>query len=201
MAGTAALCEEFRWIHRGLELADSYCFDCHKWMFTNFDCTCFYVADRKALTEALAITPEYLRNTASAAGAVIDFRDWHVPLGRRFRALKLWCVIRSYGAEGLRRMVRHHVELAQRFVQWVQADKRFEIASPAPLNLICFRLKGSDEQNEQLMQRLNASGKLYLSHTRLNGKFTLRFCVGQTYTEERHVRQDWEEIQRQAEQP
>ena len=132
---------------------------------------------------------------------MIDFRDWHVPLGRRFRALKLWCVIRSYGAEGLRRMVRHHVELAQRFVQWVQADKRFEIASPAPLNLICFRLKGSDEQNEQLMQRLNASGKLYLSHTRLNGKFTLRFCVGQTYTEERHVRQDWEEIQRQAEQP
>ena len=198
MAGTAALCEEFRWIHRGLELADSYCFDCHKWMFTNFDCTCFYVADRKALTETLAITPEYLRNTASTSGSVTDFRDWHIPLGRRFRALKLWCVIRSYGVKGLRQMVRHHVELAQLFRTWVQADKRFEIAAPAPLNLICFRLKESDEINERLMQKLNASGKLYLSHTKLNGRFTLRFCVGQTYTEERHVRQDWEEIQRQA---
>jgi aromatic-L-amino-acid/L-tryptophan decarboxylase len=198
MAGTAALCEEFRWIHRGLELADSYCFDCHKWMFTNFDCTCFYVADRKALTESLAITPEYLRNTASASGSVIDFRDWHVPLGRRFRALKLWCVIRSYGVEGLRQMVRHHVDLAQQFLKWLRADRRFEIAAPAPLNLICFRLKGSDEQNQQLMQRLNASGRLYLSHTKLNGKFALRFCVGQTYTEERHVRQDWEEISRAA---
>src|SRR5205823_8778780 len=91
MAGTAALCPEFRWIHRGLELVDSYCFDAHKWMVTNFDCTCFYVADRKALTETLSITPEYLRNPASASGAVVDFRDWHIPLGRRFRALNLWC--------------------------------------------------------------------------------------------------------------
>jgi aromatic-L-amino-acid/L-tryptophan decarboxylase len=198
MAGTAALCEEFRWIHSGLELADSYCFDCHKWMFTNFDCTCFYVADRKALTETLAIAPEYLRNTASASGSVTDFRDWHIPLGRRFRALKLWCVIRSYGVEGLCQMVRQHVDLAQQFVQWLRADNRFEIVAPAPLNLVCFRLKASDEQNEQLMRNLNASGKLYLSHTKLHGKFALRFCVGQTYTQERHVRQAWEEIERQA---
>ena len=198
MAGTAALCEEFRWIHRGLELADSYCFDCHKWMFTNFDCTCFYVADRKALTEALAITPEYLRNTASATGSVTDFRDWHVPLGRRFRALKLWCVIRSYGVDGLREMVRQHVKLAQKFLQWLQADSRFEIAAPPELNLICFRLKAPDQQNEQLMQALNASGRLYLSHTKLNGKYTLRFCVGQTYTEEQHVQQAWAEIQTQV---
>jgi aromatic-L-amino-acid decarboxylase len=198
MAGTAALCEDFRWIHRGLELADSYCFDCHKWMFTNFDCTCFYVADRKALTETLAITPEYLRNTASASGSVVDFRDWHIPLGRRFRSLKLWCVIRSYGVEGLRELVRQHVDLAQQFVQWLRSDGRFEIAAPAPLNLVCFRLKESDERNERLMHALNASGTMYLSHTRLNGKYTLRFCVGQTYTEEQHVRQAWEEIQKQA---
>jgi aromatic-L-amino-acid/L-tryptophan decarboxylase len=198
MAGTAALCPEFRWIHRGLELADSYCFDCHKWMFTNFDCTCFYVADRKALTETLAITPEYLRNTATASGSVIDFRDWHIPLGRRFRALKLWCVIRSYGVKGLRDMVREHVGLAQQFVNWLRADNRFEIAAPTPLNLVCFRLKASDEQNERLMHNLNRSGKLYLSHTKLQGKFTLRFCVGQTYSEYLHVRQAWEEIQKQA---
>ena len=116
MAGTAALCPEFRWIHKGLELADSYCFDAHKWMMTNFDCTCFYVADRKALTESLTITPEYLKNTASATGGVFDYRDWHIPLGRRFRALKFWCVIRSYGVEGLQAMVRHHV-------QWLRSSR------------------------------------------------------------------------------
>ncbi|MCI0350298.1 MAG: pyridoxal-dependent decarboxylase [Acidobacteriales bacterium] len=198
MAGTAALCPEFRWIHRGLELADSYCFDAHKWMLTNFDCTCFYVADRKALTESLTITPEYLRNTASATGSVVDFRDWHVPLGRRFRALKLWCVICSYGIEGLQQMVRGHVNLAQQFLTWVKADDRFEIISPATLNLVCFRMKTDDTTNERLLRQLNASGKLYLSHTRLNGKFVLRFCVGQTYTEEEHVRKAWEQIQAQA---
>lgn len=198
MAGTAALCPEFRWIHHGLELADSYCFDAHKWMFTNFDCTCFYVADRKALTEALAITPEYLRNTASATGSVVDFRDWHVPLGRRFRALKLWCVICSYGVEGLQRMVRAHVKLAQQLLSWIKADDRFEVMAPAELNLVCFRLKGEDSGNERLLQRLNASGKLYLSHTKLDGKYSLRLCVGQTYTEEEHVRAAWEQIQEQV---
>lgn len=196
MAGTAALCPEFRWVHRGLELADSYCMDAHKWMFTNFDCTCFYVADRKALTESLAITPEYLKNAASTTGGVVDFRDWHVPLGRRFRALKLWCVIRSYGVEGLQTLVREHVELAQRFAGWVNNDDRFEIMAPATLNLICFRLKASDEANEKLLRALNASGKLYISHTKLNGKYTLRFCVGQTYTKERHVKAAWEEVKK-----
>jgi aromatic-L-amino-acid decarboxylase len=198
MAGTAALCPELRHIHDGLELADSYCFDCHKWMFTNFDCTCFYVRDRKELTETLTITPEYLRNTASATGAVVDFRDWHVPLGRRFRALKLWCVIRSYGVEGLRAMIRHHLALIGKFVEWLKSDSRFEIVAPVSLNLVCFRLKGPDMASESLMQKLNASGKLFLSHTKLNGKFALRFCVGQTYTEEEHVRNAWEEIRRHA---
>ena len=194
MAGTAALCPELRWIHRGLELADSYCFDAHKWMFTNFDCTCFYVRDRKALTESLAITPEYLRNTASASGSVVDFRDWHVPLGRRFRALKLWCVICSYGVEGLQTMVRKHVGLAQELAEWVKADARFEIMAPATLNLVCFRLRTDAAANERLLQSLNASGKIYLSHTKLNGQFVLRLCVGQTYTEEEHVRSAWEQI-------
>jgi aromatic-L-amino-acid/L-tryptophan decarboxylase len=198
MAGTAALCPEFRWVHRGLELADSYCFDAHKWMFTNFDCTCFYVADRKELTESLAIMPEYLRNTASASGSVVDFRDWHVPLGRRFRALKLWCVIRSYGVTGLQQLVRHHVALTNTLSGWLRADPRFEIMAPPALNLVCFRLKSSDTTNERLLDQLNRSGKVYLSHTRLNGKFTLRLCIGQTYTEERHVRAAWEQMQEQA---
>jgi aromatic-L-amino-acid decarboxylase len=198
MAGTAALCEELRGIHEGLELADSYCFDCHKWMFTNFDCTCFYVKDRKALTETLTITPEYLRNAASASGSVVDFRDWHVPLGRRFRALKLWCVIRSYGVEGLRAMIREHVRLTNCFAEWMRADDRFEIVAPVSLNLVCFRLKGADDLNERLLQKLNRSGTLYLSHTKLNGRFTLRLCVGQTYTEEQHVRNAWREIQQVA---
>jgi aromatic-L-amino-acid decarboxylase len=198
MAGTAALCEEFRHIHKGLEAADSYCFDCHKWMFTNFDCTCFYVRNRNELTESLTITPEYLRNAASASGSVVDYRDWHIPLGRRFRSLKLWCVIRSYGVEGLRTMVRQHVELTNRFVEWLRADSRFEIVAPVSLNLVCFRLKGPDSASESLMQKLNASGRLFLSHTKLNGRFALRLCVGQTYTEEEHVRSAWEQIQKHA---
>lgn len=198
MAGTAALCEELRGIHRGLELADSYCFDCHKWMFTNFDCTCFYVKDRKALTETLTITPEYLRNAASSSGSVVDFRDWHVPLGRRFRALKLWCVIRSYGVEGLQSMIREHVQLTKTFAEWLRADERFEIVAPVSLNLVCFRLKGSDDANQRLMQELNGSGRLYISHTKLNGRFTLRFCVGQTYTQEDHAANAWKEIQQHA---
>jgi aromatic-L-amino-acid decarboxylase len=201
MAGTAALCAELRYIHEGLDLADSYCFDCHKWMLTNFDCTCFYVRNRKELTETLTITPEYLRNAASASGAVVDFRDWHIPLGRRFRSLKLWCVIRSYGVEGLREMVRRHIELTNRFVQWLRRDTRFEIVAPASLNLVCFRLKGADDANEHLMQKLNSSGKVFLSHTKLNGQFVLRFCVGQTYTEEEHVRAAWDLIQQHAAEP
>src|SRR5438270_1378316 len=194
MAGTAALCPEFRWTHKGLELADSYCFDAHKWMMTNFDCTCFYVADRKALTETLTITPEYLKNTASTSGGVFDYRDWHIPLGRRFRAMKLWCVIRHYGIEGLQQMVREHVELTRTFAEWLKADERFELMAPVALNLVCFRLKGEDEANERLLKNLNSSGKIYLSHTKLNQKYTLRFCIGQTYTEERHVRAAWELI-------
>jgi aromatic-L-amino-acid decarboxylase len=194
MSGTAALCPEFRYIHDGLELADSYCFNPHKWMFTNFDCDCFYVADRAALINALSILPEYLRNKATESGAVIDYRDWQIPLGRRFRALKLWFVIRHYGVEGLRYHVRRHVELAQEFASWVEADSRFEIAAPAPLNLVCFRHRGGDEINQELLDRLNQSGELYMTHTRLNDQLTLRFCVGQTHTESRHVERAWERI-------
>ncbi len=198
MAGTAALCPEFRYLQSGAEHADSYCFNPHKWMFTNFDCDCFFVADRAALIRSLSILPEYLRNQATESGSVFDYRDWQIPLGRRFRALKLWFVIRHYGIEGLQYHVRRHVQLAQRFLGWVRQHGHFEVITPAPLNLVCFRYRGSDEQNQRLMDRLNRSGDLYLTHTRLADQLVLRFCVGQTNTETRHVERAWQRIQEEA---
>ncbi|MEJ2369062.1 MAG: pyridoxal-dependent decarboxylase [Acidobacteriota bacterium] len=198
MSGTAAVCPEFRFIHEGLEAADSYCFNPHKWMFTNFDCDCFYVADRTALIHALSILPEYLRNKATESGAVIDYRDWQIPLGRRFRALKLWFVIRHYGVEGIRRHVREHVRLAQEFAGWIRESPDFELAVDPPLNLVCFRHLSGDEFNQRLMDELNASGALYLTHTRLDEKVALRMSIGQTFTEHRHVKKAWEAIRETA---
>jgi aromatic-L-amino-acid decarboxylase len=163
-------------------------------MFTNFDCDCFWVADRAALINSLSILPEYLRNKATESGAVIDYRDWHVPLGRRFRALKLWLVIRHYGVEGLQRHVRRHVEIAQEFASWVEADDRFELAVRPPLNLVCFRQRGGDDANHRIMDELNASGKLYLTHTKLDDRLTLRMSIGSTWTRRRHVEKAWELI-------
>lgn len=198
MSGTAALCPEFRFVHNGLEFADSYCFNPHKWMFTNFDCTCFYVADRKILIQTLSVLPEYLRNQATESGAVIDYRDWHVPLGRRFRSLKLWFVLRHYGIEGLQFHIREHVRIAQQFASRVEQDDRFELAVKPRLNLVCFRLKSGDEANQRLLDALNRSGKLYLTHTRLNDRLTLRLCVGQTNTTACHVENAWKLIQEEA---
>ena len=191
LAGTAAICPEFQPLQAGLELADSYAFNPHKWMFTNFDCTCFYVAQRAALIRALSILPEYLRNQATESGAVIDYRDWQIPLGRRFRALKLWFVLRSFGVEGIQERIRTHVALAQRFAATVQADPDFELAAPAPLNLVCFRHRGGEAVNQRILDAVNASGRMFLSHTRLDGQLTLGLCVGQTDTQERHVTEAW----------
>jgi len=198
MSGTAAVCPEYRFIHRGLELADSYVFDPHKWMFGGQDCSCFFVADRRSLTRALSILPEYLRNAATAAGGVIDYRDWQVSLGRRFRSLKLWMMIRHYGAEGLRHQVRQHVALGQEFASWVRDDPSFKLAAPVPLNLVCFRHKAGDAKNQAIMERLNSSGKMFITHTRLDDRLTLRMCVGQEHTERRHVVQAWTLIQEAA---
>ena len=198
MSGTAALCPEFRWIQDGVELADSYCFNPHKWMFTNFDCDAFWVADRTALIRTLSVLPEYLRNRATESGAVIDYRDWQIPLGRRFRALKLWFVIRHYGVEGLQAYVRQHVELAQKFRSWVEKSASFELVAPAPLNLVCFRHVGGDALNRNLLEALNVSGQLYLTHTTLDGRFTLRMSIGQAWTQESHVVEAWKTIQKTA---
>ncbi|HTS07374.1 MAG TPA: pyridoxal-dependent decarboxylase [Candidatus Eisenbacteria bacterium] len=198
MSGTAMVCPEFRHLQNGVELADSYNFNPHKWMGANFDCSCFWVADRKALIQTLSILPEYLRNQATESGAVIDYRDWHIQLGRRFRSLKLWFLIRHYGIEGLQHNVREHVRLAQQFADWIRNDNRFELAAPAPLNLVCFRHKGGDAANQTIMDRLNKSGDLFLTHTKLNGKLTLRLSVGQMQTQDRHVQNAWKRIREEA---
>jgi aromatic-L-amino-acid decarboxylase len=197
-AGCACVCPEFRGMLQGVHLADSLCFNPHKWLLTNFDCDCFFVRDRAALRAALSVTPEYLRNAASGDGQVIDYRDWQVPLGRRFRALKLWLVIRHYGLEGLRAHIREHLRLAALVESWVRTDARFELAAPRTLNLVCFRLRGegpgADQANRALLDRINGSGRAHLSHTVLAGRFVLRMAIGATLTRERHVRGAWELI-------
>ncbi len=194
MSGTAALCEEYRWINEGLDRVDSYAFNPHKWMFTNFDCNCFYVRDRKALILALGILPEYLKNQASNEGSVIDYRDWQIPLGRRFRALKLWFVIRHYGIEGLAFHVREHISLAHWLKQQIEAHPEFELCAPVPLNLVCFRHLKGDTYNQKLLETLNKRGSIYLTHTRLNGKYVLRMCIGQAKTQRSHVESAWQLI-------
>jgi aromatic-L-amino-acid/L-tryptophan decarboxylase len=194
-AGVAAVCPELRWLNHGLASADSYCTNPHKWLLTNFDCDAMWVADRDDVVAALSILPEYLRNAATESGEIIDYRDWHVPLGRRFRALKLWAVIRWYGAEGLRDHIRHHVALAQEFASWVDADERFELVGPQPLSLVTFRLQSGDDTTRALMERVNAAGRMYLTHTVVNGRLTLRLAIGSPQTEQRHVEAAWADLQ------
>jgi len=200
-AGSAAVCPELRFVQRGVDRVDSYCFNPHKWLLTTFDCSLLFVADRAALIEAMSILPEYLRNAATESGAVIDYRDWHVPLGRRFRALKLWMVIRWYGAEGLRTYIREHVEWAREFAARIEADDRFELMAPAPLSLVCFRLAGDDldatnTRNEQFIAALNATGRHYLSHTVVNDRYTVRLAIGSISTRPHHVDALWSDIDR-----
>lgn len=197
-AGTAALLPEMRGIIDGVEAADSFVFNPHKWMLTNFDCSAYYVKDPAALVRTFEILPEYLKTGVDAK--VKNYRDWGIPLGRRFRALKLWFVIRSYGVEGLQAMVREHLRLARMVAGWVEADVRFEILAPVALGLVCFRLNdGRDESalntlNQALLDRINGTGRVFLSHTTLRGKFTIRLVVGQRTTAERHVREAWDVI-------
>lgn len=195
MSGTAMLCPEFRYLQNGVELADSYCFNPHKWMFTNFDCDVFWVANREELINTFSILPEYLRNKATESGDVFDYRDWHIQLGRRFRSLKLWFVIRHYGVEGLQYHIRKHVKLAQNFKNWVEESKDFEIFVDPPLNLVCFKHKAGDDFNMKLMNTVNETGKAYFTHTKLNDQVVLRMSIGQTNTEEKHVKATWDLIQ------
>jgi aromatic-L-amino-acid decarboxylase len=191
MYGTAAVCPEFRDLHRGIERADSYCFNPHKWMFTNFDCDCFFVARRAELERALSLTPEYLRDTAVDPGQVTDYRNWQVPLGRRFRALKLWFVIRYYGVQGIRHHVREHIRLAEELESSIAAHPDFELAPGRSLNLVCFRHKRGDRFTQILMETLNKAGRVFLTHAIVDDRFVIRACVGQARTEQRHVAALW----------
>ncbi|MCK3685452.1 pyridoxal-dependent decarboxylase [Maribellus sp. YY47] len=194
MSGTAMLCPEFRHFMDGVELADSFVFNPHKWMFTNFDCDVFWVGNRNELINTFSILPEYLKNKATESGAVFDYRDWHVQLGRRFRSLKLWFVIRHYGIDGLRFHIRKHVELATKFTQWVKESSDFELFVEPPLNLVCFRHKNGDDFNMKLMNTINEKGKIFFTHTKLNGQIVLRMSIAQTHTEIQHIEEAWKII-------
>ncbi len=201
MASIAALCPELRFVHAGVERADSYCTNPHKWMGVNFDCDLFYVADRSALTHALSIAPEYLRNRASEEGGVIDYRDWQVPLGRRFRALKLWFTVRVDGVAPVQAMIRRHVAWAEELAAWVAADDRFVLAAPRMLNLACLRLVAGDAATDDLVTAANATGRALFTRTTLDGRSVLRVCIGNRTTEHRHVAAAWHLLQALAPHP
>ena len=202
-AGTALLLPEMRWISDGVELADTFVFNPHKWMFTNFDCSAYFVKDKEALIRTFEIMPEYLKTPED--DRVNNYRDWGIQLGRRFRALKLWFVIRSYGVSGLQAMIRKHLDLAQGLVKRIEASERFELMAPVPLNLLCFRHHphdtagdALDRLNARLLQAVNSTGKMYLTHTKLNGAYVLRMCMGQTQVERQDVDSAWDIIQSEA---
>ncbi len=199
LAGSALILPEYRWMIEGIGEADSFVFNPHKWLFTNFDCSAYFVRDKEALIRTFEILPEYLKT--GTRGKVNDYRDWGIPLGRRFRALKLWFVIRSFGVEGLQKMLREHLRLARWVKEQVDEHPRFERLAPVPLNTVCFRYapEGAGEEeldrlNAALLKMVNETGKAYFTHTRVRGKYAIRFMVGQTHTRERHVRAAWQLI-------
>ena len=203
-AGTALLLPEMRWMSEGADLADSFVVNPHKWMFTNFDCSAYFVKDKNALIRTFSILPEYLKTPEDHL--VNNYRDWGVPLGRRFRSLKLWFVIRSFGIKGLQEKIRQHIEFGQWLKEKVTSSKNFELLAPVPLNLVCFRYrpdgvtdeKRLDEINSNLLNTLNSSGKILLTQTKLDGKYTIRFVGGSERTTLEDIRQGWQFIEETA---
>ncbi|KAB2074656.1 hypothetical protein E1A91_A07G168100v1 [Gossypium mustelinum] len=204
-AGSACVCPEFRHYMDGVEEADSFNMNAHKWFLTNFDCSALWVKDRSALVQALSTNPEYLKNKASQANMVVDYKDWQVPLGRRFRSLKLWMVLRLYGLENLQCYIRNHIKLAKHFENLIAQDPRFEVVTPRIFSLVCFRLlpvrndeSHGNKLNHQLLDAVNSTGSAFISHTVLSGKYILRFAVGAPLTEEKHVNAAWKVLQDKA---
>lgn len=195
-AGAAMICPEFRHHIDGVELADSYTFNAHKWLATNFDCSVFWVADRHPLIQTMSILPPYLRNVASESGVVIDYRDWHVPMGRRFRALKLWFVVRSFGVEGLQKMIRTHAASAQLLDGRIAADDRFELVAPTLFGLVSFRCAAGNEATDDLAAALNANGSVYVTPSTIGGGSFIRVSIGSTWTQPHHVDALWDLIDR-----
>lgn len=202
-AGSALVCPELRWMSEGADMADSFVFNPHKWMFTNFDCTAYFVKDPNALVNTFAIMPDYLKTNVD--DEVKNYRDWGIPLGRRFRALKLWFVIREMGVAGIQEKIRKHVALGKWLAEQVSKHSDFELIAPVPLNTVCFRYtKGEesilDKLNENIMNTINESGKLFFTQTRLNDKYVLRLAFGNTNLEPYHVENAWQLIQDTAKQ-
>ena len=203
LAGSAAILPEMRWILDGVEHADSLVFNPHKWLLTNFDCSAYFVRDPEHLERTMSIHPEYLKTGRDRE--VNNYMDWGIPLGRRFRALKLWFVLRSYGTARLREIIAGHIALAKEFAGWIDGAGDWERLAPVPVNTVCFRWKpaGKDEgaldaANAELVDRVNADGTIYLTHTKLDDVFTIRLAVGQRATEREHVVTAWETLQRIA---
>lgn len=200
-AGTALVLPENRWMSIGIEQVDSFVFNPHKWMFTNFDCSAYYVKNKELLLRTFEILPEYLKT--GTRGAVNDYRDWGIQLGRRFRALKLWFVIRSFGVEGIKEKVREHIKMAKNLADKIRNSEDFILFEPQHLSVVCFRYQPSQKSNideinqlnQSLLQKLNESGEIYLTHTKANGMITLRMVIAQTNVEKKHVDRAWELIQ------
>ncbi len=198
-AGSALILPEFQWMVKGIEKVDSLVFNPHKWLFTNFDCSVLFVRDKQALLNTFQLIPEYLKTGVD--NQVNNYSDWGIQLGRRFRALKLWFVIRNFGVQGLQGTLRKHIALGEKFESWVKEDPDFQLMAPRTLNLICFRYfhpsKSNDELdqiNHLILDRVNKSGKMYITHTKLNEVYTIRFVASQTYVEEHHIMQAWKHI-------
>jgi aromatic-L-amino-acid/L-tryptophan decarboxylase len=204
-AGTAAMVPELRPLFDGVEHADSFVFNPHKWMLVNFDCSAYFVRDKEALLRTFQVTPEYLRTEQDPQ--VVNYRDWGIQLGRRFRALKLWFVVRSYGVEGLRALVRTHVALARELAGEIERTPNFDLMAPVPFGLVCFcyrpeKLDPADpalnDLNRELLRRINATRRIHLTHTELDGRYVIRMVIGQRTTERTHVAEAWELIQKTA---
>ena len=203
-AGSAMILPEQKAVADGVELADSIVINPHKWLLTNFDCSAHFVKDPEALVRTLTILPEYLKNNESEN--IIDYRDWSIPLGRRFRALKLWFVIRYYGVEGLQEIIRKHIKLASQVEEWINRSSNFELVTPRSLSLINFRFLPEqngkfldiDKLNLKLLNELNDSGSVYFTQNRVRGDFVIRWSIGQTNTELRHVEDAWIQVQKIA---
>ena len=203
-AGTALMLPEIGEYDTGYGTCDSFVVNPHKWMFTNFDCSAYFIRDKQALINTFSILPEYLKTEQDKI--VNNYRDWGVPLGRRFRALKLWFVIRTYGISGLQQKIRDHISYGQWLKDEILKTPGFELMAHVPFNLVCFRFhpRGMDDEpsldalNEKILQKINSSGKVFLTQTRLNGRYVIRFVAGQTHTTLEHVRNGWEYIKGQV---
>jgi aromatic-L-amino-acid decarboxylase len=193
-AGAAAVCPELRPLFAGWERADSVGVNPHKWLVTPMDCSAFFCRRPDDLRRAFSLVPEYLRVDED----VVSLSEYSVPLGRRFRALKLWAVLRCYGREGLQEVIREHLRLAALFEAWVRKEPGWEVCAPRPFSLVCFRRDASDDENERLLERVNATGEVFLSHTRLGGRFALRLAIGNARTTEDDVRLAWDVLRREA---